>query len=877
MAEATGEKIGVVVVHGVGETREGWINDCLVPDLQRWMAYRNVAAAVPEGRDKDMVLVAPARDGRHLAVALDCDEHFQGFCKAAGLADMAANPGFLTPERRKRHRDLLIEQIEPVVARQTANEWLAVLAAAKVPAAIAFAPQGEVYRVRDPESRDPARTWTSFTRRLPLDKAEVLFTELYWSDLSRVGYTRWSRLTAILELGLEAPFYLARALLEDSRKNVHFVIRTLVLSANWLMRWPIAGLNVAILLTALVAIGLSALPAIFDRQVPEQALPMVLVITLVSIGASGVMLCRKWLHDRPGLADLALSASASSMLLIAFLVRTFVVTEGQLPTSADYYLVRSIEILLLAWTMWTVPTLLAIVLVGLVGAKRLVLRRSASAPPLVRPAAAIALNLLLAIFLKFVFASLGFFIIAALMGGTAIPDQACTARGASVWSGEAALTRPALQCQLALLDNILLDVTVLNATAIIVLVITAFGIATVRATKKAYHRTLAQAGALQLPRLIASPVFIAVLFIGALVNAALVYLPQFADLSIPGLPLTELRSLGLGPKLGGVGLVLAFLLLGWIIRFSNGFIHIGRDLVDHQYGRSRKSLAMRLGSSRHPRAGTEAKTGAAPPAPKRFPRRMRIQRRLEALIENVVARQKVDRLVFLAHSQGTVIVLDYLMDNDQLIEDRQLQMESLKTVKAIDVITLGSPLTHIYKHYFADYERILQRAPLQDAPINLVDSWTNIWRVDDPIGQSVDLAGLRKVANRGIAPGGHTFYWKEHPVCEALWAAITAKPASAAASADARPAVTRSFTIGRDPACDIVAADPTVSRRHATLSVAGTDHYVIVDDASTHGTFVLIDGQWTQVKQAPLRADTPVRLGAYECTAAELLRHKRSE
>ena len=47
------------------------------------------------------------------------------------------------------------------------------------------------------------------------------------------------------------------------------------------------------------------------------------------------------------------------------------------------------------------------------------------------------------------------------------------------------------------------------------------------------------------------------------------------------------------------------------------------------------------------------------------------------------------------------------------------------------------------------------------------------------------------------------------------------------------------YTIGRDPSCDIVIADPTdvVSRVHASLKVKGVGKYILVDQGR-NGTYV---------------------------------------
>ena len=58
-----------------------------------------------------------------------------------------------------------------------------------------------------------------------------------------------------------------------------------------------------------------------------------------------------------------------------------------------------------------------------------------------------------------------------------------------------------------------------------------------------------------------------------------------------------------------------------------------------------------------------------------------------------------------------------------------------------------------------------------------------MFRIDDPIGQDVDLHD--GIVNIGIGPGGHTDYWKEHVVCQKIWDMIVSPPATAVTAAPA--------------------------------------------------------------------------------------------
>src|SRR5262245_65092615 len=62
--------------------------------------------------------------------------------------------------------------------------------------------------------------------------------------------------------------------------------------------------------------------------------------------------------------------------------------------------------------------------------------------------------------------------------------------------------------------------------------------------------------------------------------------------------------------------------------------------------------------------------------------------------------------------------------------------------------------------------------------------------------------------------------------------------------------------VGRDPSCDVVLDDKSVSRRHASLERRG-EAWAVVDQGSANGTFV--DGE--PVREAPLRDGQELRLG----------------
>ena len=67
-----------------------------------------------------------------------------------------------------------------------------------------------------------------------------------------------------------------------------------------------------------------------------------------------------------------------------------------------------------------------------------------------------------------------------------------------------------------------------------------------------------------------------------------------------------------------------------------------------------------------------------------------------------------------------------------------------------------------------------------------------------------------------------------------------------------------SFSLGRDPKCDVFLSNMTVSRHHATITISGTDAR-IKDEGSLNGTWV--DGKVAD--EARLVAGTHVQIGTF--------------
>lgn len=197
--------------------------------------------------------------------------------------------------------------------------------------------------------------------------------------------------------------------------------------------------------------------------------------------------------------------------------------------------------------------------------------------------------------------------------------------------------------------------------------------------------------------------------------------------------------------------VAAFLSVGLPLLLGNSLnnaLHIARDLIDHHYG---------------PREGRAyaAAADVAMSEDERRPRRARIRHRLHELIEALNCRGPIDGVVFVAHSQGSVIVFDYLADAGPRGFP---ELGGLKPA----IVTCGSPLTHLYECYFHEYAS-LGRDMQRVAPA--LCGWSNLYRIDDYIGVRVGR-DERLVVNTILPRGGHANYWKQAEIAAAVHSAV---------------------------------------------------------------------------------------------------------
>jgi hypothetical protein len=150
-----------------------------------------------------------------------------------------------------------------------------------------------------------------------------------------------------------------------------------------------------------------------------------------------------------------------------------------------------------------------------------------------------------------------------------------------------------------------------------------------------------------------------------------------------------------------------------------------------------------------------------------FARRSKIQKRMRQLLSYFAAAAGSSRpdLTVVSHSQGTIIAIEVLNDSS---------MDWIRqSFGSVRLVTMGSPFSHIYQHYFGNhYPRLDQ--PYWSMLRRNLDRWLNIFRVDDYVGTEIDFpAGLGasggpSCENVPIERMGHNLYWSDKQVLTLL-------------------------------------------------------------------------------------------------------------
>jgi hypothetical protein len=205
-----------------------------------------------------------------------------------------------------------------------------------------------------------------------------------------------------------------------------------------------------------------------------------------------------------------------------------------------------------------------------------------------------------------------------------------------------------------------------------------------------------------------------------------------------------------GYRLAVTGLIVVIgFVLGVVLRKGlNNALHILMDVVSHFY---RDDLPI-------PSLGATPK-----PEPDDFTIQQQLEARFRAVLDHLLASQHVERLTVVAHSQGTMIAIDVLW-----LEWASNRLEGVK----VDLVTMGSPLTHLYQHYFPERYPSLFEGGNPDPAwgtelAKTVKRWVNIYRVDDFVGTEV-VGRENYPVNVCLKAGGHTGYWSEEEALKAM-------------------------------------------------------------------------------------------------------------
>jgi hypothetical protein len=160
--------------------------------------------------------------------------------------------------------------------------------------------------------------------------------------------------------------------------------------------------------------------------------------------------------------------------------------------------------------------------------------------------------------------------------------------------------------------------------------------------------------------------------------------------------------------------------------------------------------------------------GAAAPIPRR-----RMLDRYEALLV-YIARRSYDRIVFVAHSQGTVLTATLLAE------------DGLPLPPEVSLMTFGCPLRQLYLRRFpsqyAWVDRLSKPERRREFVKQVTREWVNVAAAGDPIGRTVFErppepwespapslpAGSPELKELLLGAGGHSSYWTAPPLYDEL-------------------------------------------------------------------------------------------------------------
>ncbi len=678
-------KVGLVIVHGVGETEPGWCINAVLQNLKsRDPAYR-------------------------------VDAH---------------NTFFRLDERDEKEREP--KQVD--AAAEPESKWPVFLQCA------AYEPKGGG------------------------EKLAITGAEVYWADTTTIDPGRFSTILGLIRVIFESQ-HLVHAMLYRTGHAAAWLARNILVVAAWMLRGPIAALTLA---TSAFCIAVLFEPD-FVRVVPAEV--QFLAIQGALIAVSGYLFHRiRKSHDLSWYDFVFWLAAFSGALLVLALAERLLDVLNYVPslrpslaelwsgewTSGcllndrfDYRAICGLyAIIIWSWRFWA---LLLAICVALLLYEWLIAKFSGNRAIYDRMATSIAI-----LMMQFM---LWTTVIVSLLYPMLNRAEANAAIGALTQAAEVQLLKPTFERDpevKALFDvpNIHQDwiprfkfVYVATTGALVGLIVG--GVVLMRVRRRRAREGLKglegderqrqlEANFARVPRFLFNPklaFFLIVVFL------LIIYLVT----QQPKLEKDEtfLWFRGIFLPLAALIALLVPLAFGPVI---TNVVHIARDLIDHQF---------------QPRLETAANflPGAFRMTSK-TPRRDRIAERLIKVLRDFVKREKFDDIIFVAHSQGSIIAYDYLVKHEEAFAGLGEAAPSL--------LTFGSPLGTIYQKYFPfEYE---EKFPVPPELSRRLKRWVNLYRVDDYIGGPINPPETLQISNRLMPPGlhMHTNYWTEPELAEAL-------------------------------------------------------------------------------------------------------------
>jgi hypothetical protein len=141
-----------------------------------------------------------------------------------------------------------------------------------------------------------------------------------------------------------------------------------------------------------------------------------------------------------------------------------------------------------------------------------------------------------------------------------------------------------------------------------------------------------------------------------------------------------------------------------------------------------------------------------------YPRRALIEARFDRVFLFMLNALAPDRITVISHSQGTVVAARSLQ---RLMPGLAATDPTLP--RRIHLITMGSPISHIYEEYFPENYPLTRRDISEDFV------WHNLYRTKDYVGQAIGTTGIPPGNDLCVGDGGHSHYFNDQRVWTLLW------------------------------------------------------------------------------------------------------------